>query len=81
MVAFLFEIMICIRLLKIMSLCKTVMSLGTAASEEDGALVAKLFGSVGKMFKADEKMFDAVTGLRYVTVSQCLSCSSRPLIN
>uniref|UniRef100_M4CPY1 Pyrroline-5-carboxylate reductase n=2 Tax=Brassica campestris TaxID=3711 RepID=M4CPY1_BRACM len=41
----------------------SVMSLGTAASEEDGALVAKLFGSVGKMFKADEKMFDAVTGL------------------
>ena len=24
------------------------------------------------MFKADEKMFDAVTGLRYVTVSECL---------
>ncbi|CAN6811146.1 unnamed protein product [Brassica oleracea] len=41
----------------------SVMSLGTAASEEDGELVAKLFGSVGKMFKADEKMFDAVTGL------------------
>nr|VDC99385.1 unnamed protein product [Brassica oleracea] len=41
----------------------SVMSLGTAATEEDGALVAKLFGSVGKMFKADEKMFDAVTGL------------------
>nr|VDC99381.1 unnamed protein product [Brassica oleracea] len=40
-----------------------IMSLGTAATEEDGALVAKLFGSVGKMFKADEKMFDAVTGL------------------
>ncbi|KAF3519577.1 hypothetical protein DY000_02061686 [Brassica cretica] len=39
------------------------MSLGTTATEEDGALVAKLFGSVGKMFKADEKMFDAVTGL------------------
>ena len=51
---------------------KIVMSLGTAATEEDGALVAKLFGSVGKMFKADEKMFDAVTGLRYVTVSECL---------
>ncbi|KAF3576225.1 hypothetical protein DY000_02031280 [Brassica cretica] len=32
-------------------------------TEEDGALVAKLFGSVGKMFKAYEKMFDAVTGL------------------
>uniref|UniRef100_A0A0D3BV30 Pyrroline-5-carboxylate reductase n=1 Tax=Brassica oleracea var. oleracea TaxID=109376 RepID=A0A0D3BV30_BRAOL len=32
-------------------------------TEEDGALVAKLFGSVGKMFKADEKMFDAVTCL------------------
>ncbi|KAH0874071.1 hypothetical protein HID58_071433 [Brassica napus] len=42
---------------------KIVMSLGTTAAEEDGALVAKLFGYVGKMFKADEKMFDAVTGL------------------
>ncbi|KAL0659257.1 hypothetical protein Bca4012_079842 [Brassica carinata] len=42
---------------------KIVMSLGTAATEEDGALVAKLFGFVGKMFKADEKMFDVVTGL------------------
>ncbi|CAN6825879.1 unnamed protein product [Brassica oleracea] len=42
---------------------KIVMSLGTAATEEDGALVAKLFGSVGKMFKVDEKMFDAVTCL------------------
>uniref|UniRef100_A0A0D3BSJ9 Pyrroline-5-carboxylate reductase n=1 Tax=Brassica oleracea var. oleracea TaxID=109376 RepID=A0A0D3BSJ9_BRAOL len=41
----------------------SVMSLGTAATEEDGALVAKLFGSVGKMFKVDEKMFDAVTCL------------------
>ncbi|CAN7085365.1 unnamed protein product [Brassica oleracea var. botrytis] len=42
---------------------KIVMSLGTTAAEEDEALVAKLFGYVGKMFKADEKMFDAVTGL------------------
>nr|VDD62219.1 unnamed protein product [Brassica oleracea] len=41
----------------------SVMSLGTTAAEEDEALVAKLFGYVGKMFKADEKMFDAVTGL------------------
>ncbi|KAG2242357.1 hypothetical protein Bca52824_095799, partial [Brassica carinata] len=45
----------------------SVMSLGTAATEEDGALVAKLFGFVGKMFKADEKMFDVVTGLMYAT--------------
>ncbi|KAG2287987.1 hypothetical protein Bca52824_047591 [Brassica carinata] len=41
----------------------SVMSLGTAATEEDGAVVAKFFGSVGKMFKADEKMIDVVTGL------------------
>lgn len=41
----------------------SVMSLGSAASEEDGALIAKLFGAVGKIWKADEKLFDAVTGL------------------
>ena len=55
---------------------KIVMSLGTAATEEDGALVAKLFGSVGKMFKADEKMFDAVTGLSTSRFLNVLSCSS-----
>ncbi|XP_048226146.1 pyrroline-5-carboxylate reductase [Ricinus communis] len=41
----------------------TVMSLGGAATEDDGELIAKLFGSVGKIWKADEKLFDAVTGL------------------
>ncbi|KAL9279486.1 Pyrroline-5-carboxylate reductase [Arabidopsis thaliana] len=41
----------------------SVMSLGTGATKEDGAIVAKLFGAVGKILKADEKMFDAVTGL------------------
>ncbi|GMN60966.1 hypothetical protein TIFTF001_030049 [Ficus carica] len=41
----------------------SVMSLGGAATEEDGNLIAKLFGSVGKIWKADEKYFDAVTGL------------------
>lgn len=42
------------------------MSLGASATEEDGRLVAKLFGSVGKIWKVDEKLIDAVTGLRYV---------------
>ncbi|XVE61030.1 hypothetical protein DITRI_Ditri06bG0007600 [Diplodiscus trichospermus] len=41
----------------------SVMSLGGAATEEDGELVAKLFGSVGKIWRADEKLFDAITGL------------------
>ncbi|KAK7290785.1 hypothetical protein RIF29_05474 [Crotalaria pallida] len=41
----------------------SVMSLGGAATEEDGNLIAKLFGSVGKIWKADEKFFDAITGL------------------
>ncbi|KAI4348627.1 hypothetical protein L6164_009331 [Bauhinia variegata] len=41
----------------------SVMSMGDAATEEDGNLIAKLFGSVGKIWKADEKYFDAVTGL------------------
>ncbi|XP_057719054.1 pyrroline-5-carboxylate reductase isoform X1 [Arachis stenosperma] len=41
----------------------SVMSLGGAATEEDANLIAKLFGSIGKIWKADEKYFDAVTGL------------------
>lgn len=44
------------------------MSLGVGATEQDGDLIAKLFGSVGKTWKADEKLFDAVTGVRYVTL-------------
>ncbi|CAL5356567.1 unnamed protein product [Camellia sinensis] len=39
------------------------MSLGAAAMEEDGELIAKLFGAIGKIWKADEKLFDAITGL------------------
>ncbi|PKI32601.1 hypothetical protein CRG98_046998 [Punica granatum] len=39
------------------------MSLGGAATEQDGELIATLFGSIGKIWKADEKYFDAITGL------------------
>ncbi|CAK9184020.1 unnamed protein product [Ilex paraguariensis] len=41
----------------------SVMSLGAAATEEDGKLIAGLFGAIGKLWKADEKLFDAITGL------------------
>ncbi|KAM5550779.1 pyrroline-5-carboxylate reductase-like [Rosa sericea] len=41
----------------------SVLSLGGAATEQDGDLIAELFGSVGKIWKADEKLFDAITGL------------------
>ncbi|XP_028074481.1 pyrroline-5-carboxylate reductase-like [Camellia sinensis] len=41
----------------------SVMSLGAAATEEDGELIAKLFGAIGKIWKADEKLFDAITRL------------------
>ncbi|GLT95838.1 hypothetical protein SLE2022_134990 [Rubroshorea leprosula] len=41
----------------------TVMSLGGDATEADGGLVGKLFGSVGKIWRADEKLLDAITGL------------------
>ncbi|XP_057468157.1 pyrroline-5-carboxylate reductase-like [Actinidia eriantha] len=41
----------------------SVMSLGATATGEDGELIAKLFGAIGKIWKADEKLFDAVTGL------------------
>ncbi|CAL5356570.1 unnamed protein product [Camellia sinensis] len=39
------------------------MSLGAAATEKDGELIAKLFGAIGKIWKADEKLFDAITTL------------------
>ncbi|KAJ0815812.1 putative pyrroline-5-carboxylate reductase [Helianthus annuus] len=41
----------------------SVMSLGAGATQEDGEIIAKLFGAVGKVWKAEEKLFDAVTGL------------------
>ncbi|XP_031378974.1 pyrroline-5-carboxylate reductase-like [Punica granatum] len=41
----------------------STMSLGGAATEQDGELIATLFGSIGKIWKADEKYFDAITGL------------------
>ncbi|GAV81076.1 F420_oxidored domain-containing protein [Cephalotus follicularis] len=41
----------------------SVISLGGAASEDDGKLIAKLFGAIGKIWRADEKLFDAITGL------------------
>ncbi|KAF5938155.1 hypothetical protein HYC85_025661 [Camellia sinensis] len=41
----------------------SVMSLGAAATEEDGELIAKLFGAIGKIWKTDEKLFDAITRL------------------
>ncbi|KAL6509055.1 hypothetical protein OROGR_023162 [Orobanche gracilis] len=41
----------------------SVISLGTAATKDDGDLIAKLFGAIGKVWTADEKLFDAITGL------------------
>ncbi|KAH9622760.1 hypothetical protein KSS87_023125 [Heliosperma pusillum] len=41
----------------------SVISLGATATEEDGELIAKLFGAIGKVWRADEKLFDAITGL------------------
>lgn len=41
----------------------SVMTLGEKATEIDENRVARLFGSIGKIWKADEKCFDAVTGL------------------
>ncbi|KAK4485500.1 hypothetical protein RD792_008142 [Penstemon davidsonii] len=41
----------------------SVISLGAAATKDDGELISKLFGSIGKVWTADEKLFDAVTGL------------------
>ncbi|KNA12919.1 hypothetical protein SOVF_122060 [Spinacia oleracea] len=41
----------------------SVISLGGTATEEDGELIERLFGAIGKAWRANEKLFDAVTGL------------------
>ncbi|GAA0171962.1 reductase [Lithospermum erythrorhizon] len=41
----------------------SVMSLGSASTKEDGELIESIFGAIGKVWRADEKLFDAVTGL------------------
>ncbi|CAH9073670.1 unnamed protein product [Cuscuta europaea] len=41
----------------------SVISMGNGALKEDGELISLLFGAIGKVWKADEKVFDAVTGL------------------
>ncbi|XP_059646173.1 pyrroline-5-carboxylate reductase isoform X1 [Cornus florida] len=41
----------------------SVMSLGSDATKEDGELIEQLFGAIGKIWTANEKLFDAVTGL------------------
>lgn len=43
----------------------SVMCLGEQATKTDGGWVATLFTAIGKIWIADEKHFDAVTGLRY----------------
>ncbi|KAK4392509.1 Pyrroline-5-carboxylate reductase [Sesamum angolense] len=35
----------------------------SAATKDDGELISKLFGAIGKVWTADEKLFDAITGL------------------
>lgn len=44
------------------------MCLAPAATKEDGELVSKLFGAIGKVWRSEEKLFDAVTGVRYATL-------------
>jgi pyrroline-5-carboxylate reductase len=41
----------------------SVMSMGGAATEEDGELISKLFGSIGKIWRANDKLFDAITAV------------------
>jgi len=40
--------------------------LGGAATKEDRELIETLFGAIGKVWRADEKLFDAIAALRYV---------------
>ncbi len=44
----------------------TALSLGSGATQADSDLVIKLFEALGKIHVVDEKLLNAVTGLRYV---------------
>jgi hypothetical protein len=44
----------------------TALSLGSSATQADSDLVIKLFEALGKIHVVDEKLLNAVTGLRYV---------------
>lgn len=41
----------------------SVIGLGACATEQDAEVITNLFGAIGKVWRADEKLFDAVTGL------------------
>jgi hypothetical protein len=47
-------------------MCVTALSLGSSATQADSDLVIKLFDTLGKIHVVDEKLLNAVTGLRYV---------------
>jgi len=47
-------------------MCVTALSLGSSATQADSDLVIKLFDALGKIHVVDEKLLNAVTGLRYV---------------
>ena len=55
----------------LMFLLLTVMCLGEMATQDDENRVRKLFSAIGKVWTAEEKYFDAVTGLRYVVDYVC----------
>ncbi|KAF3621027.1 Pyrroline-5-carboxylate reductase [Capsicum annuum] len=54
---------LCVLLIKCLHV---VFTLAGKATAEDGELISQLFGAIGKVWKADEKLFDAITGLRHV---------------
>jgi pyrroline-5-carboxylate reductase len=50
--------------------------MGETATKKDEERVAKLFGAIGKVWTAEEKYFDAITGLRYISPNFSILCSS-----
>lgn len=55
------------------------MCMGEMATKKDEERVASLFSAIGRVWKADEKYFDAITGLRYnlyISLAQFVPCFS-----
>ncbi|KAG6411060.1 hypothetical protein SASPL_129134 [Salvia splendens] len=51
------------RFIRVMPNTPAAVGVAASATKEDGELISKLFGAIGKVWTTQEKLFDAITGL------------------